>query len=144
LQNDFWTWNEEDFSSTKTELGILIQRTGHSDSIIAKHPRPGHVAGTFAAISARQRHGSRTGHRQLLEVLRTSAVTRRWTCSLSRRTATGSFTAARARGYVVDPVALNRFTGPELDNHSLLSLPPNEGVGESKIWRILGKANEAD
>jgi hypothetical protein len=72
------------------------------------------------------------------------AVTRRRICSLSRRAATGSFTAARARGYVVDPVALNRFTGPELDNHSLLPLPPNERFGESKIWRILGKADEGD
>jgi len=56
----------------------------------------------------------------------------------------GSFAAARARGYVVDPVAPNRFAGPELDNHSFLPLPPNERFGESKIWCIFRKADEAD
>jgi len=35
LQKDFWSWNEEQFSRIKTELGILIHRTGYSDSIIA-------------------------------------------------------------------------------------------------------------
>jgi len=51
LQKDFWSWNEEQFSRIKTELGILIHRTGYSDSIIAQFPRSGGLMGTFATVS---------------------------------------------------------------------------------------------
>ena len=52
LQNDFWSWNDKQLSRIKTELEILIHRTGHSESIIAEFPWPGRVAGTYATISA--------------------------------------------------------------------------------------------
>jgi hypothetical protein len=55
LQKDFWSWNEEQFSRTKTELGILIHRTGYSDSIVVEFPWPGRFAETFATISAHRR-----------------------------------------------------------------------------------------
>jgi len=51
LQKDFWSWNEEQFSRIKTELGILIHRAGYSDSIIAQFPRSGGLMGTFATVS---------------------------------------------------------------------------------------------
>ena len=38
LQKDFWPWNEEQLSRTKTELRILIHRTDLAGSIIAEFP----------------------------------------------------------------------------------------------------------
>jgi hypothetical protein len=51
LQNVFWSWNEEEFSAINAELGILIHRAGHSESIVAEFPWPGGLAGTFATQS---------------------------------------------------------------------------------------------
>jgi hypothetical protein len=60
LQNDFWCWNEEQFSRPRIESGILIHRTGHSDSIIAEFPWPERSSGTFATISAYTGHPAQT------------------------------------------------------------------------------------
>src|SRR5262245_43721709 len=53
LQNDFWCWNEEQFSRPRIESGILIHRTDDSDSIVAEFPWPGRSSGTFATKLAR-------------------------------------------------------------------------------------------
>jgi hypothetical protein len=35
LQNDFWPWSKEQFFGIESQWGILIQKSGPSDSIIA-------------------------------------------------------------------------------------------------------------
>jgi hypothetical protein len=54
LQNVFWIRNEEQFFATKGELGILIQRTDHSDSIIAEFPWTGGLTRSFVTQSPQQ------------------------------------------------------------------------------------------
>src|SRR5215813_12912389 len=56
------------FSHLDSKSGILVHRTGRSDSIIAEFPWPGGSAGTFATISARPGSADRLPIGPLIEV----------------------------------------------------------------------------